>query len=32
MNRAQLDKQPADVASMFDDVASRYDLTNDILS
>ncbi len=32
MNRAQLDKRPADVASMFDDVASRYDLTNDILS
>lgn len=32
MNRAQLDKQPADVAAMFDDVASRYDLTNDVLS
>ncbi|MGC2940456.1 MULTISPECIES: demethylmenaquinone methyltransferase [unclassified Brevibacterium] len=32
MNRAKLDKQPADVASMFDDVASRYDLTNDVLS
>ena len=32
MNRAQLDKQPADVASMFDDVASRYDLTNDLIS
>ncbi|GAA1636033.1 demethylmenaquinone methyltransferase [Brevibacterium sanguinis] len=32
MNRAQLDKQPADVASMFDDVASRYDITNDVLS
>jgi demethylmenaquinone methyltransferase/2-methoxy-6-polyprenyl-1,4-benzoquinol methylase len=32
MNRAQLDKQPDDVASMFDDVASRYDLTNDVLT
>ncbi|RBP63179.1 2-octaprenyl-6-methoxy-1,4-benzoquinone methylase /demethylmenaquinone methyltransferase [Brevibacterium sanguinis] len=32
MNRAQLDKQPADVASMFDDVASRYDLTNDVMT
>ena len=32
MNRAQLDKQPEDVASMFDDVASRYDLTNDVLT
>ncbi len=32
MTRAQLDKQPGDVASMFDDVAERYDLTNDVLS
>ncbi len=32
MNRAQLDKQPADVAAMFDDVASRYDLTNDVMT
>ena len=32
MTRAQLDKRPADVAAMFDDVARRYDLTNDILS
>lgn len=32
MTRAQLDKQPGDVASMFDDVADRYDLTNDVLS
>ena len=32
MNRASLDKQPADVARMFDDVAQRYDLTNDVLS
>ncbi len=31
-NRAELDKDPRDVASMFDDVAERYDLTNDILS
>lgn len=32
MQRASLDKQPAEVASMFDDVASKYDLTNDVLS
>ena len=32
MNRATLDKRPADVARMFDDVARRYDLTNDVLS
>jgi demethylmenaquinone methyltransferase/2-methoxy-6-polyprenyl-1,4-benzoquinol methylase len=32
VTRAQLDKQPGDVASMFDDVAERYDLTNDVLS
>ena len=32
MTRARLDKRPADVAAMFDDVAPRYDLTNDILS
>lgn len=32
MTRAQLDKQPAEVRAMFDDVARRYDLTNDVLS
>lgn len=32
MTRANLDKDPADVASMFDTVAKRYDLTNDVLS
>src|SRR6476619_1923062 len=32
MTRAQLDKKPADVAAMFDAVARRYDLTNDVLS
>ena len=32
MSRASLDKDPRDVAAMFDDVAGRYDLTNDVLS
>jgi len=32
VSRAHLDKRPADVAGMFDDVAERYDLTNDVLS
>ena len=32
MSRADLDKNPAAVAAMFDDVAKRYDITNDILS
>lgn len=32
MVRADLDKSPADVAAMFDDVAERYDLTNDVLA
>ena len=32
MSRASLDKRPADVASMFDGVADRYDLTNDVLA
>lgn len=31
-HRAGLDKRPEDVASMFDDVAARYDVTNDVLS
>ncbi|MGB8649638.1 MAG: demethylmenaquinone methyltransferase [Mycobacteriales bacterium] len=32
MTRASLDKDPADVAAMFDEVAPRYDLTNTVLS
>ncbi|MCE7078926.1 demethylmenaquinone methyltransferase [Streptomyces sp. ST2-7A] len=32
MTRASLDKQPADVAAMFDAVAAKYDLTNDVLA
>jgi demethylmenaquinone methyltransferase/2-methoxy-6-polyprenyl-1,4-benzoquinol methylase len=32
MTRAQLDKKPAEVSAMFDDVAERYDLLNDALS
>ena len=32
MPRATLDKQPHEVAAMFDAVARRYDLTNDVLS
>ncbi len=32
MTRAQLDKAPADVSAMFDEVAERYDLMNDVLS
>ncbi|RNI25223.1 demethylmenaquinone methyltransferase [Flexivirga caeni] len=31
-NRASLDKQPRDVARMFDQVAARYDLTNDVMA
>jgi demethylmenaquinone methyltransferase/2-methoxy-6-polyprenyl-1,4-benzoquinol methylase len=30
--RAELDKQPTDVRRMFDAVARRYDVTNDVLS
>ena len=32
MSRASLDKEPHEVAAMFDGVAERYDLTNDVLS
>ncbi|SHH20799.1 demethylmenaquinone methyltransferase [Jatrophihabitans endophyticus] len=32
MSRASLDKQPVEVARMFDGVARRYDLTNTVLS
>jgi len=32
VTRAQLDKRPRDVAAMFDGLAERYDLLNDVLS
>jgi demethylmenaquinone methyltransferase/2-methoxy-6-polyprenyl-1,4-benzoquinol methylase len=32
MTRAHLDKQPGEVSAMFDRVAERYDLLNDVLS
>jgi demethylmenaquinone methyltransferase / 2-methoxy-6-polyprenyl-1,4-benzoquinol methylase len=32
MSRASLDKQPREVAAMFDGVAPRYDFVNDVLS
>lgn len=32
MSRASLAKEPREVAAMFDGVAERYDLTNDVLS
>ncbi len=32
MTRAHLDKRPGDVATMFDHIAARYDLLNDVLS
>ncbi|BDZ51764.1 hypothetical protein GCM10025867_40050 [Frondihabitans sucicola] len=32
MTKADMNKQPSEVASMFDGVAAHYDVTNDILS
>jgi demethylmenaquinone methyltransferase/2-methoxy-6-polyprenyl-1,4-benzoquinol methylase len=32
MARAELDKRPGDIAAMFDAIAGRYDLLNDLLS
>ena len=32
VTRADLDKEPHEVAAMFDGVAKRYDLTNTVLS
>jgi demethylmenaquinone methyltransferase/2-methoxy-6-polyprenyl-1,4-benzoquinol methylase len=32
VSRASLEKKPAEVASMFDGLAERYDLTNDLIS
>ncbi len=32
MTRADLTKEPTDVAAMFDGVAQRYDITNDVLA
>ena len=32
LDRATLDKRRGDVAAMFDRVAERYDLANDVLS
>ena len=32
VSRANLDKDPSEVAAMFDAVAAKYDLTNDILA
>jgi demethylmenaquinone methyltransferase/2-methoxy-6-polyprenyl-1,4-benzoquinol methylase len=32
MIRANLEKRPSEVAAMFDDVAAKYDRTNDVLS
>jgi demethylmenaquinone methyltransferase/2-methoxy-6-polyprenyl-1,4-benzoquinol methylase len=32
MSRADLSKEPSDIQAMFDEVAERYDITNDVLS
>ncbi|MFQ4148320.1 demethylmenaquinone methyltransferase [Arthrobacter sp. LAPM80] len=32
MNRASLEKRPEEIAAMFDDVAPKYDIVNDVLS
>jgi len=32
VTKADMNKQPTEVASMFDDVAAHYDVTNDVLS
>ena len=32
MSRANMDKNPDEVAAMFDGVAKRYDLVNDLLN
>ena len=32
MNRASLEKRPEEMAAMFDDVAPKYDIVNDVLS
>ncbi|WP_435299341.1 demethylmenaquinone methyltransferase [Timonella sp. A28] len=32
MSRASLDKKPQEVASMFDAIAAKYDVTNDVIS
>ena len=32
VTRASLDRQPSEIAAMFDAVAARYDITNDVLS
>ncbi len=32
MSRASLDKKPHEVASMFDGIAAKYDITNDVIS